>query len=201
MRRSFLLLMLSSVCAFGCGDDSSIPDAGIAADDTGEATDVSDGVEKPLATWVEIADEPSLAALLNCDEEIAPGPDIDAALLYDTPALAALEDAKARLTDCRLVDENKTCANNQYGDPAQAEGSPDSDGVTGFVALNGGAMLCRWSDGAALQLGNVLQVREVGNNDRFRVRACTDEARTDCGPYKLVNKASDSVPAGAVLPQ
>ena len=41
--------------------------------------------------------------------------------------------------------------------PSDLEGTFQSDGVSGFLSLNGGAVLCQLSDGAAMELGMLRQ--------------------------------------------
>lgn len=148
-----------------------------------------------LAT-LEIADAPS--ATPDCASSTSPGADIDAARLYSDPTLT---DVSAGLEACTLVG-TPTCTGAKNGDPSAAEGASDSSGFDGFVSLNGRSLVCKWSQGERLVLGRVVEVLEVGADtapEPFRVRACADEARESCGPFKDVGKLGQTLPAGQLL--
>ena len=186
------------LCACSGTDEDDTADAAtdVVVDAGGDADVVDDS---PKLIFLELADDPDSRGTVDCDLGSAPGADIDAARLYKDPSLTF---EIASLSDCRWAETGSLCETNKYDDASEAEGAQNSTALEGFVALNGGAIRCRWSDGVRLNLGNVVQVIEVSAGDateRYRLRACATEDGTQCGPYVLTTKAAETHPAGALF--
>lgn len=106
------------------------------------------------------------------------------------------------LADCAWATAGSQCAVNAFDDPRQAEGQPNASPVDGFVSLNGGALRCRWSGVAKLELGMVVELVEVGagtSAETHRLRACADAAGTQCGTWATTTKHGQTHPAGDLL--
>jgi hypothetical protein len=196
LRRSALVLSLCLVCACSTDDGpAETPDTS-GSEDT---TEVEEVAETPALAWLEIRDSAEAIAALDCDDTSTPGADIDAGILYSTPTFA---DVVATLSECAWAEAPSACDVNIFGEPAAANGDKDASPGGGFVALNGGTLRCRWSNGGALSLGNVLQVLEIsaaGATEAHDLRACRDAEGTDCGVWVTSSKAGQTHPAGSLF--
>jgi hypothetical protein len=136
---------------------------------------------------------------LGCNTQ-SPGADIDAARLYADPTQSQL---LATLGSCSWYQEGSACASNNFNDPQAAQGMKDGSVIGGFVSLNGGSIVCKWSANESLFHGNLISVFEMGSAvdpEEFEIRACVDAAATDCGPAVQVKSDGQTIPAGLLLP-
>ncbi len=197
------LVLLCTACSTSTAateaDTSEIaaPEPDISAD---AGTDL-DQHNTPSFYYLEIGTESERVAGLDCDAESAPGPDIDSATLYSNPSLLEVE---ATLSNCTWKEPTGHCPDNFAGDVSAAESVSDGSPVAGFVALNGGSILCSWSAQKSLQFGMLVVVTEIGAEvapEPYRIRSCEDSAGASCGPWQTITGAEQTVPAGKLLPE
>ena len=181
-------------------DISSQPDASSVIDVTGTSDANSSAVSTRQARYFQIRDEQQELANLSCEGDLFPGADIDSAVLYDGPSLSQVN---GYLEGCEWMPKGDACPTNSGSKSSGAEGKRDGNAFEGFASLNGGMLMCQWSDGAFLELGNVVQVIEVGPEgqlEKFQIRACSDSEGSNCGDWQTGTLSQLTFPAGTILP-
>lgn len=197
------LAALSLILTVACGSDDSssdAPDDTVSTSPTDSSTaDAPETVDLgPGARYLQLGDS---EAGPDCSTGTSPGADIDAGYLYASPA--ALQTPIATLSGCRWLDKGSACDNNGFAVPKTVDGEKDATAVTGFVSLNGGTILCEWSEGTEMRAGMVVKVIEVtgagSDAERFRVRGCSDDAASDCGSWQTSKTSTQNFPAGSLF--
>ena len=203
MRRwPVVLVVLLGVwgCDSSSGEETTEADTATTAGTDGtESTDMV--MTGPEYRFVEFRDNETAAMALVCEETNFPGADLDRARLFADPTRQEL---LASLTSCKWAEQTNQCATNFASSPSGLEGTFQSDGVSGFVSLNGGSVICELSDDQSIKLGMLLAVDEVGSDDTavepYEVRVCADADRQTCGPWEKAVKKDQTFPAGSLLP-
>ncbi|MEC8023570.1 MAG: hypothetical protein VX223_06510 [Myxococcota bacterium] len=198
------LVLMTVACAGEYNEQSTAADtlrldAGT-DDSTGNSPDNRSTIDDRRAQFLQIRDEPTALLELVCEGDLFPGADIDSVVLYSNPSLSAV---RSYLEDCSWGPKGDFCPTNSGSGRKGAEGKKDGNAFQGFTSLNGGVLVCKWSDDVFLELGNIIRIIEVGPADQleqFQVRACKDQAGDNCGEWQTGTASQLTFPAGTILP-
>lgn len=196
MRKALAIaLALSAITLCACASS-----ANKSTSDEGPIQDTAPEIGQPTTPqYVHIVDAPTEESRVPCVSTNSPGADIDAVRLFDDSSLSGV---KATLTECQWLEEGTRCEQNLYDDESKAEGKPNGSPIDGFVSLNSGSIVCRWSEEKVPVTGNVIQIIEMSSGpDRepYQVRLCNDAMAADCGEFQDSKTPTSTFPAFPLL--